>query len=215
MSDNIRHISGKSEPNIGQRNKFNGSDLYDMRCNMSKLFGGTFRTLFMISIGFAVACGGGGENSRSTSGSSRGGGSHEDSVVYREIPEGVFSLCRFEHTDIRPNAASRHGIDTLDPRKAIAVVEVFADPKLKNEFKVIEVLDSWANQSPLEGLIKPLKGKSYSLTDQENDFKVNYDQNSQTLKITFNKTGLGSAQFMFEARKKNGFPVCDNLKIDL
>jgi len=32
MSDNIRHISGKSEPNPGQRNKLNGSDFYDMRC---------------------------------------------------------------------------------------------------------------------------------------------------------------------------------------
>ncbi len=33
-ADNIWHISGKSESNIGQRNKLNGSDLYDMRCMM-------------------------------------------------------------------------------------------------------------------------------------------------------------------------------------
>ncbi|HXW53925.1 MAG TPA: hypothetical protein VEL47_07460 [Myxococcota bacterium] len=32
MSDNIWHISAGSEPNIGQRNKLNGSDLYDIRC---------------------------------------------------------------------------------------------------------------------------------------------------------------------------------------
>ena len=32
MSDNIRHIIAKRERNIGQRNKLNRSDLYDMRC---------------------------------------------------------------------------------------------------------------------------------------------------------------------------------------
>jgi len=42
MSDNIRHIGGKSEPNIGQRNKLNGSDLYDMRC----IHQGPGRTVF-------------------------------------------------------------------------------------------------------------------------------------------------------------------------
>ena len=37
MSDNIWHISVKSEPSIGQRNKLNGSDLYDIRCNVDTI----------------------------------------------------------------------------------------------------------------------------------------------------------------------------------
>ncbi len=37
MSDNIRHIIAKRERNIGQRNKLNRSDLYDMRCKQKKV----------------------------------------------------------------------------------------------------------------------------------------------------------------------------------
>ncbi|HXW52677.1 MAG TPA: hypothetical protein VEL47_01100 [Myxococcota bacterium] len=58
MSDNIWHISAGSEPNIAQRNKLNGSDLYDIRCIFEKLMHQTqffFALLFLLTSAFTHA----------------------------------------------------------------------------------------------------------------------------------------------------------------
>jgi|GEM_PF-4411656 len=118
---------------------------------------------------------------------------------------GVYSLCRLSFHEL---PSGTRGTDTYDANKVIALITVNAET---NTFKITDTIKSSTPKIRALALIDALLGKEFEMgtTDNANGIK-NSKVVDGLFSLTIKKPDL-EATFIFEARKKNGFPKCESL----